>query len=144
MCMTHERRCACGAAAASFHFRDNLFSEQVVEELYCPSCSKGVTVDPSRMMSDNGWIISYRMDAARLEGRGLQRPLTPEFLFDEGYCTWRGLTPDDHIDSLRERQALGALARTDPAEYIRKLKDWAAERVKRLSDEGWRKAQKEA
>lgn len=144
MCMAHERRCVCGAAAASFHFRDNLFTEQVIDELYCPSCAKGVAVDPSRMISDNGWVISYRMETARSKGKNLYQDVTPEILFDEGYCTWRGLYPGDHIDSLQERQALAALAKTDPAEYVRKLRTWATDRVARLSHEGWRKAQKAA
>lgn len=145
MCMAHARKCRCGARSASFHFRDNVLSEQVIEELYCPSCSKGVAVDPSRMVTDNGWVIGYDMDAARLlVNEALRTRLTPEVVFDEGYASWNGMYPGDHIDSVREREAITSLAKTDPREYLNRLKSWANERMTRLRHEGWRKAKNAA
>jgi hypothetical protein len=102
-------------------------------------------VDPGSMVADNGWIISYDMEAARLLGRnGLQSRLTPDVLFDEGYCTWNGVYPGDHIDSIRERERITVLAKTDPREYLQRLKSWANERMTRLQNEGWRKAKNAA
>lgn len=145
MCMAYERKCSCGARSASFHFRDNVMSEQVIEQLYCPACSQGVAVDPDRMVADNGWIISYDMEAARLlDRKGSRSRLTPGALFDEGYCTWNGIYPGDHIDSVREREIITAMAKSDPREYLQRLKSWASERMARLQNEGWRKAKNAA
>jgi hypothetical protein len=93
------------------------------------------------MVADNGWLVRFDMDLARFMGRErIGGTLTPDILFDEGYCTWNGVYPGDHIDSVREREKITALARTNPVEYIRKLKTWAVERMERLKQEGWRKA----
>jgi len=125
----------------SLHFKDNILNEEAVESIYCPACSQGVQLDKERMLSDNGWIIVYNMDMARfLAARAVNRPITPELIFDEGYCSWNGLYPGDHIDSAKERAELASLAKSDPREYIKKIASWATERMKRLADEGWRKA----
>jgi hypothetical protein len=143
--MAYETKCACGARTANFHFRDNLLPEQVVEKLYCPACSSAVTLNADTMVADNGWIISYDMDLARSVGpAGLRPRMTPGFLFDEGYCTWNGMYPGDHIDSVREREEIKTIAKTDPREYLNRLKFWATERVERLRHEGWRKAKNAA
>jgi hypothetical protein len=145
MCMAYERSCSCGAGSASFHFRDNILPEQVVKELYCPSCGKDTAVDPANMVRDNGWIIRYDMDVARFSSGGrIDGAISAERLFDDGYCTWNGMYPGDHIDSVRERERITALAKTNPVEYLKKLKTWAIERMERLRDEGWRKAQNAA
>lgn len=142
MCMAHQRACSCGERSASLHFRDNVMTVQVVEGLYCPSCSGSISFDGQRMVRDNGWVISYDMDAARALAReGMRETLTPSLLFDEGYCTWNGMYPGDHMDSVREREAITSLARSDPREYLNRIKFWANDRMARLRDEGWRKAQ---
>lgn len=143
MCRTYVKSCACGAKSASFHFRDNVMSEQVVDKLYCPNCSGEIVFEPKTMVSDNGWIISYDMEAARLLARnGQGSRLSPDVLFDEGYCTWNGVYPGDNIDSVREREAINALAKTDPREYLSRLRTWADDRMTRLRNEGWRKAKR--
>ena len=145
MCMAYEMKCTCGARSVSFHFKDNIMPEQVIKGLYCPSCSNGVAVDPATMISDNGWIIRYDMEAARFLGeKHIKEKITPELLLDQGYCSWNGVYPGDNIDSVREREKIVALAKTDPAEYFRKLKSWAVERMEKLKNEGWRKAQNAA
>src|SRR5512139_780342 len=53
MCMAHERHCSCGERSVSFHFKDNIMPEQVIRDLYCPSCAKGVAIDQSTMVTDN-------------------------------------------------------------------------------------------
>jgi len=65
-------------------------------------------------------------------------------LFDQGYCTWNGVYPGDHLDSVREREKIIALAKTDPLEYLKQLKSWAVERTEKLKHEGWRKAKNAA
>jgi len=93
------------------------------------------------MLYDNGWIIEYDMDIAQFIGKNLpDTHITPEFLFDEGYCTWRGTYPTDHLDSVREREEIIKLAKTDPKRYFKEIKRWGIERMERLAAEGWRKA----
>ncbi len=145
MCMAHEMKCTCGARSVSFHFKDNIMPVQVIKGLYCPSCSNEVTPDPSTMVSDNGWIIRYDMEAAKFMGeKHIKGNITPGLLFDHGYCSWNGVYPGDHLDSVREREKIIALAKTNPVEYLRKLKSWAVERMEKLKNEGWRKAQNAA
>jgi len=140
--MAYEAKCTCGARSVSFHFKDNIMPEQVIKGLYCPSCSKGVTLDPSTMVSDNGWVIRYDMETARFMGeKHIKGEITPNLLLDQGYCSWNGVYPGDNIDSVREREKIIALAKTDPKEYFKKLKSWAVERMEKLKHEGWRKAQ---
>jgi hypothetical protein len=140
--MDHAKTCSCGRNSASFHFKDDVLPFEVISQLYCPSCSGSVGFNPGTMLPDNGWIIEYDMEIARFMGRTLpgSSALNPEYLFDEGYCTWRGVYPADHIDSARERQALADLAKTDPKKYFNELKSWANTRMERLAREGWRKA----
>ena len=144
MCMAHERRCDCGERSASFHFRDNLLPEQVVQGLFCPSCAGRTSADPTTAVMDNGWVIRYDMEVAQAAAGKQIGSVTPTVLFDEGYCTWNGMYPGDHIDSVREREQITALAKTNPVEYIKKLKTWAVERTERLKHEGWRKAKNAA
>jgi hypothetical protein len=94
------------------------------------------------MLADNGWIIEFDMEIARFL---LQKEIpadwvTPAFIFDEGYCTWRGVTPSDHIDSVRERNELLKLAQTDRKRYFEEIRNWSNGRMERLAREGWRKA----
>lgn len=145
MCMAQERRCSCGKHSVSFHFKDNVMPEQVVKGLYCPDCSPSVALDPATMVQDNGWIIRYDMEAAKFMGeKHIKGEITPAVLFDNGYCTWNGVYPGDHIDSVRERERIIVLAKTNPAEYLKQLKSWAVERSEKLKHEGWRKAKNAA
>jgi hypothetical protein len=143
MCVDHSKACSCGKRGAGFNLRDEVLPFEVVTELYCPACSRDVAFDPASMLSDNGWIIRYDMDVVRF---AMQRmypasDVTPEFIFDEGYCTWRAVTPTDHVDSVKERQELAKLAKTDPKKYFEEMRSWANTRMERLARAGWRKAQ---
>ncbi|MCL5238459.1 MAG: hypothetical protein M1353_11570 [Nitrospirae bacterium] len=141
MCTSYEQRCSCGIRSASFHFKDSIMPEQVIRNVYCPVCSSGVAFDPGSMIVDNGWIIEYDMDIAVFKA---QKPagagITPDYLFDGELCTWNGLYPGDHADSVKEREALVALSKTDPLRYLREIKEWALQREDKLKAEGWRKA----
>ena len=142
MCVDHSVNCSCGKCAASFNFRDEVLPFEVITKLSCPACSPGALYDPSTMLVDNGWIIAFNMDVARflLQKIAPAHRVTPEFIFDEGYCTWRGVTPSDHIDSVRERNELLKLAQTDRKRYFEEIRSWSNSRMERLAREGWRKA----
>jgi hypothetical protein len=142
MCVDHSINCLCGKYHASFNFRDEVLPYEVITKLHCPACSQGVSRDTATMLEDNGWIIGFDMDVARfmLQNIAPADMVTPEFIFDEGYCTWRGVTPTDHIDSVKERDALAQLAKTDRKRYFEEIKTWSNKRMDRLAREGWRKA----
>lgn len=141
MCIDHTMRCKCGNQSASFNFKDEILPVEAVDSLYCPACSGEIKYNPESMLIDNGWIIEYDMEVARFAAQKLpHREITPELLFDEGYCTWRGVTPTDHIDSVREREKLVKLSKINPKKYLEEFKKWGIERMKRLANQGWRKA----
>jgi hypothetical protein len=141
MCMDHKLKCRCGNRTASFNLRDDVMPVEIVNRLYCPECSRDITYNPDTMINDNGWVIEYNMEVARFMGQNLRAAeITPAFLFDEGYCTWRGIYPSDHIDSVREREEIVKLAKTDPKRYFREIKEWGLKRMERLAADGWRKA----
>lgn len=143
MCIAYEIKCQCGRNTASFHFKDNIMTEQVIKTLYCPNCSSDINVNPEKMLVDNGWVIEYDMDIARFLAQKIGNTqitqITPDFLFDEGYCTWNGTYPADHIDSVKEREEIVSIAKVNPTLYLHKIKTWAKERTERLKNEGWRK-----
>jgi hypothetical protein len=142
MCMEHKIACSCGKNSASFHTKDSILPVEVVRKLYCPACSVQTAFNPETMLSDNGWTIEYDMDIARFMLRELtpSGTISPEFLFDEGYCTWRGVYPNDHLDSVREREELVKLSKTDRKKYFEEFRNWGIKRMERLAREGWRKA----
>ncbi len=141
MCVEHKKVCMCGRNSASLQFRDEIMPEEVLEGLYCPVCAAAVRYDGESMIRDNGWIIKYDMDIVRFMQHKLPAvDATPGYLFDEGYCTWDGIYPTDRADSIRERAELAELARTDKRKYIERFKTWGINRMNRLAEEGWRKA----
>ena len=142
MCVDHSINCTCGRHSASFNFKDEVLPHETIINLYCPDCSGAVVQDQTTMLSDNGWIIEYNMDVARfmMQNVAPAHQVTPEFIFDEGYCTWRGITPSDHIDSLREREQLTQMAKTNPKRYFEEIRNWGNSRMERLAQAGWRKA----
>ena len=145
MCMAYEARCSCGAQRASFQFKDNIMSQDVIRALYCPACSSGLAVNADTMVIDNGWVIEYDMEVAQLKGLQCGHIVTTaDDIFDEGYCTWNGMYPGDHIDSMKEREQIAALAKSDPSFYLKEMKSWMMERMKRLQEAGWRKAREKA
>ncbi len=142
MCKAQTRTCKCGANTAVLHFGNNILPENIVRELYCPVCDQ-VEFDAETMIKDNGWIIDYEVEGARLfahEFPAEPEAVTPEFIFDNGFCTWVGYTPTDHNDSLKEKEQIIALAKTDRKRYFEEMKDWSNSRVQKLADAGWRKA----
>lgn len=143
MCMAYELNCRCGNGVAGFNFKNEVMSGDVINRVYCPRCSRDIPFNPETMLADNGWIIEYDMDVARFQVQKTKvtpNEVTPDFIFDEGYCTWRGIYPSDHIDSVIERCEIVKLAKINPRKYLEELKEWAHRRMERLWKEGWRKA----
>ena len=144
MCTNHRLLCNCGREHANVTFRNHILPPGVISNLYCPQCSAGVSFRAEQMIADNDWILDFDMQIA---GQYLQRAhisasrLIPAFLFDEGYATWNGLTPTDLEDRQVERQEIIALARQDMRRYLAEMSRWGCERVQKLSEAGWRKAQ---
>lgn len=141
MCIDHKMMCKCGALTASLNFRDEIMPVEVVNRIFCPQCAADVSFNAENMLRDNDWIIEYDMDVARFMAHKLSgAEITPEYLFDQGYCTWRGVYPTDHIDSVKEREELVKLAKINPRKYLDEIKKWGIDRMERLAQEGWRKA----
>jgi len=142
--MEHSITCKCGKRDASFNFKNEVMPPEVVEVLYCPDCSKDLAIEQEKMLHDNGWVIKYDMEVAGLYSNRLPvqdgENLSPEILFDQGYVTWRGTYPGDHIDIVKEKTDIAELAKVDPKRYFSEIKTWAISRMGRLTEEGWRKA----
>jgi hypothetical protein len=142
MCTEYKMTCNCGTNHASFNFRDDVLPFEIINRLYCPSCSHGISYDAATMLKDNGWIIEYDMEIARfiMTNRLSAEKVTPEYIFDEGYCTWRGIYPTDYFDSVKEREDLVKLSKLNFRKYLDEFKKWGIQRIDRLAQEGWRKA----
>lgn len=142
MCFMESRRCACGQRLAYLNFRDNILPPEILVNLYCPECSPQVNFDPESMVSDCGWVMEYDMEGAQIFflRRGLNRTLSPEMIFDEGYLTWQGFSPLDHEVRVELHQRLAPLLQADMKQFLESLKtEWLAH-VEQLKAEGWRRA----
>ena len=142
MCMMENRRCFCGRQAAYLNFRDNILPPEILVTLYCPECGPQGDFNPESMVADCGWIMDYDMEGAQafFLKRGLSQALTPEFIFDEGYLTWQGFSPGDHLVRAELHQRLAPLIQEDMNQFLQSLKsEWLAH-VERLKAEGWRRA----
>ena len=116
----------------------------VICELYCPECSKSVKIDVECMLVDNQWVLEFDLTLARgfLQRANVSTTyLSPAYLFDQGYATWNGFTPNELDQRLVERQDIIALADQDMRQYLVEIKRWGCERVQKFRQAGWRKAQ---
>ena len=145
MCMDIRIKCNCGRYNIPFNMRDNIMPEEVVETIYCPEESPSVEFNNETMIKDNGWIIEYNMELAKfIATRRMDISpdiITPEFLFDQGYATWKELFPGEQEISRKDREKLNALAKKDPKKYFQEFKNWANKRMSIFKEQGWRKAQ---
>lgn len=142
MCMSNEVVCGCGKEKVSFHYGDSILPEEIIMAVYCPECS-GVDFNPLTMIKDNDWVIEYDLDVARMFTNQLKvkkEDITPDFIFDSGFATWNGYTPNDLKAAAKEKTVLLELAKLDMRKYLSEIKNWTESRLKRLSEEGWRKA----
>ncbi len=144
MCLEVRKTCKCGSKSAQFHLRDNILSQEVLVELYCPDCSSEVELNPETMLMDNGWIIEYDMDLAKFlaVSKLMVDPdiVRPGFVFDSGYACWQEMYPGEQQDVLEERKEILALQKQDPSRYLQEISSWNIARIERLKADGWRKA----
>lgn len=144
MCIEVKKKCECGASEVQFHLRDNIMDPNVLERLFCPACSADTPNNRETMIRDNGWIIEYDMTLARMYG--LTRlslsahEINPEFIFDQGYATWREMYPGESEDIAGERECIIARKDENPKRYLQEINAWAINRINRLKEAGWRKA----
>ena len=96
------------------------------------------------MLEDNDWILEFDLTVARgsLHFANIHTAdLSPAFLFDQGYASWNGFTPDELDQRLEERKQIIALADQDMHLYLTEIKRWGSARVRKFREAGWRKAQ---
>ena len=144
MCSNHRLFCSCGRNQANIFFKNHILDPMVVSELYCPNCPRNVEVDLECMLVDNDWILEFDLVLARgfLQRANVNTAqLSPAFLFDHGYATWNGFTPNDLDQRLAEREQIVSLANQDMRQYLIEIKRWGCERVEKFRQAGWRKAQ---
>lgn len=143
MCLSIAMKCSCDDAYANIHNMHGALPEEAVMAVHCPTCRDSIEFDPDTMMEDNGWVIEYDMEIAReyLRRFGADPDkVTPQFIFDEGYSTWYGLTPTDIYDKQMEMNEIAGRTKGDKRQYFQEVKAWTIERTARLAQEGWRKA----
>jgi len=142
MCFHQRIRCFCGKNEAFLFYRDNVLPEEVLVEVFCPDCRSMAEWDPESMIDDGGWILHYDMEIASfyLKQKGINVKPTPEFLFDQEYCSWYGLSPDDIDANIRLTEELAPLKDKNLALYFNTFRKKRLERVEKLKKQGFRKA----
>ena len=145
MCIAVFKKCECGSQTVQFHLRDSLLSPEVLTSLFCPSCPAAHSFDGASMLNDNGWVIEYDMILARsiiTRTKFLEEgQVTPAYLFDQGYCTWRETYPGEKVDIKEEKDKIIKLRKTDQQLYLQEIIAWNINRLEALKNAGWRKAQ---
>jgi len=142
MCESYIIDCQCGNNRAEIFFGKMVLNENSVDRLFCPDCSQGYEKSEPQRVWDNGWVLELDMDIIRSHAPtfGISGDsLTADWVFDSGYVTWVGVTPDDTVRRNQEREEIQHLAKTDVLAYINAMKEWGMAREKRFSEEGWRK-----
>ena len=142
MCQSYKKVCVCKQKTAEIFFGKMVLDEQVIAKLYCPNCSQNIETDCDHRVWDNGWVLELDMDVLRTHANSMgisPTELSAGRVFDEGYATWVGITPDDTERRNQERAEIQKLAKTDLRAYYEAMKDWGLNREKRFTEEGWRK-----
>jgi len=144
MCSNHRVSCSCGRKQANLFFKNHILNLSVISNIFCPECSRNVNFDAKSMLKDNDWILEFDLVLARgcLHSASTNTAdLSPAFIFDQGYASWNGFTPDELDQRLVERQQIIGLADQDMRLYLAEIKRWGSARVKKFREAGWRKAQ---
>ena len=115
MCFQQLRACHCGRNAAYLGFRDNVLVPEILVNLFCPECRSQVPGLAENMIEDGGWVLEYDLPGAQVffNRRGLPNPAKADFIFDEGYLSWQGLTPGDQAFNNDLHHRLAHLAQED-------------------------------
>ncbi len=143
MCQSYRKVCACGQKISEIFFGRSVLDEKAVSQVYCPQCSQDIDIGRESQVWDNGWVLELDMDVLRTYApvMGISPDdVTADWVFDEGYATWVGITPDDFQRREEERSKIQELAKTDLRSYIDAMREWGLSREKRFIEEGWRKA----
>ena len=142
MCQSYKKNCVCNQKSAEIFFGKMVLDEKSVAEVYCPKCSQDVDTDCDHRVWDNGWVLELDMEVVKTYANSMgisAAELNADWVFDEGYATWVGITPDDTERRNKERAEIQKLAKTDLRSYYEAMKAWGLNREKRFSEEGWRK-----
>jgi hypothetical protein len=147
MCQSYRKACFCGQETAEIFFGKYILDEKAIAEVYCPECSRDVDSKKDKRVWDNGWVLELNMQVVKTRAAMMEtspEDVTADWVFDEGYATWVGITPDDFQTKERERSEIQEIAKTDLKAYVQAMKDWGLQREKRFVSEGWRKAKVKA
>ena len=142
MCQSYRKRCACSQNTAEIFFGRMVLDEKAIAQVYCPKCSQNIETGRDNRVWDNGWVLELNMDIVRIRANVMENSaenITADWIFDEGFATWVGITPDDSQRRNQERSEIQEIAKTDLRAYIQAMKDWGLSREKRFINEGWRK-----
>ena len=142
MCESFKTKCACGKKTAEIFFGKMVLAESSVVRVYCPRCSQDVDCERNDRVWDNGWVLELDMDVLRAHANSMgisSQEVTAAWVFDQGYATWVGITPDDAERRNLQRAEIQKLAKTDLLAYYEAMKEWGLNREKKFMEEGWRK-----
>lgn len=142
MCQSYKKECSCGRQTAEIFFGRMILDEKSVAQVYCPDCSQGQDREGKDRVWDNGWMLELNLDMVRPQASVLglaPEEITAERIFDEGFVTWVGITPNESGQRDEERAEIQRLAATDRKAYFQAMKEWGMGREKRFTQEGWRK-----
>jgi hypothetical protein len=142
MCQSYKITCNCQQNTAEIFFGKCVLNETAIAALYCPQCSRNIKAASDSRVWDNDWVLELNMDVVRQSAGSMGisgQEVTAGLVFDEGYATWVGVTPDDAKQRNLERDEILKLAKADIRAYYEAMKAWGLNREKRFSNEGWRK-----
>ena len=142
MCQSYRKVCACGQNTTEIFFGRMILNEISVAKVYCPDCSQNIETESDNRVVDNGWVIELNMVVVKARAPIMEispEEVTADWVFDQGFVTWVGITPDDYQRREEERSEIQKLAKTDLLAYYQAMKDWGMSREKRFIEEGWRK-----
>ena len=142
MCESYKTKCACGQKTAEIFFGKMVLTASAVTKVFCPNCSQDIDLGRADRVWDNSWVLELDMDILRTHAASMgiaPREVTAAWVFDQGYATWVGITPDDAERRNQERAEIQKLAKTDLLAYYQAMKAWGLNREKKFMEEGWRK-----
>jgi hypothetical protein len=142
MCQSYKIHCVCNQNTAEIFFGKCVLNETAVEALHCPQCSSNIDTACDSRIWDNDWVLELNMDVVRQHAGSMgisPAEVTAGWVFDEGYATWVGITPDDAERRDQERAEIQKLAKTDIRAFYEAMKEWGLNREKQFTNEGWRK-----
>ena len=142
MCQSYQNVCIYGKRTTEIFFGRMILDETSVSEVYCPDCSQNIETDRDSRVWDNGWVIELNLEVVKAHAAVMEispEAITADWIFDQGFVTWVGITPDDHQTREKERNEFQNLAKTDLLAYMQAMKEWGLNREKRFIEEGWRK-----